>query len=339
MLLATSHPSVHCLGISTIHGNSSVSHTTQNALSLLTEFGPTAQRVPVYRGVSHGLTRPSIHAPDIHGESGLDGTNLLPVPVISAKEGVTIDAMAEALLSQPRGTAWIVATGALTNVAMALQKYPEMAEHVKGVSIMGGAIGEGFTNAQLGSVDGVPRIGNWSVHAEFNIFVDPEAAAYILEHPILAMKTTLIPLDVTHLVLATSSVQSLLLHGKSGNGETRLRRMLVELLTFFAETYKSVFGIGEGPPLHDPIAMAVLLDEIEGLRFDYGDDERYEIRVVTDGSHEDAQKGAETGRTIAKLLPKGEQGVRIPRGLNIERFWSVIEECLTLADKDIATKS
>ena len=334
ILLIATHPSLLPLGISTIHGNSSVDHTTQNALSLLTSFGPKAQRIAVYRGVSKGLARPSVHAPAIHGESGLDGTDLLPTPTIQAKEGSAVDALADAILAQEKDVAWIVATGALTNVALAFKKYPQLAEHVKGVSIMGGAIGNGFTEAQLGTVDGIPRIGNWSVHAEFNILVDPEAAAFILEHPIVSKKTTLIPLDITHLVQATSQVQQLLLHGQDGKQETRLRRMLVELLTFFADTYKTVFGIGEGPPLHDPIAVAVLLDTIEALEFDYRGGQRYTVHVVTGGSHEDAQNGAETGRTIATLLPNGEEGVRIPRGLNVARFWAVTEQCLQLADKD-----
>lgn len=288
----------------------------------------------MYSGSADGLTRPAVHAPAIHGESGLEGTSLLPVPLITAKEGSAIDAIATALLAQEKGTAWIVATGALTNVALAFQKYPEVAEHVKGVSIMGGAVGNNFTSAQMGSVDGVARIGNWSLHAEFNILIDPEAAAFLLSHPILAKKTTLIPLDVTHLVLATPEVQTLLLTGNDGKGETRLRRMLVELLTFFAATYDREFGISEGPPLHDPIAVAVLLDTIEELKFDYNGGERYEVVVVTEGSHEDALSGAETGKTIAKLLPSGDEGVRIPRGLDIQRFWTVIEQCLQRADID-----
>jgi uridine nucleosidase len=242
--------------------------------------------------------------------------------------------MAQALLSVPAGEAWIVATGALTNVALAFQKYPSLIQHVKGVSIMGGAVGNGHTNAQLGTVSGVPRIGNWSAHAEFNILVDPEAADFLLAHPILSKKITLIPLDVSHLVLATPAVQNFLLQGKSGSGETRLRKMLVELLTFFADTYTNVFGISEGPPLHDPIAFAVLLDEVESLGFDFNNGERFEVKVVTAGTHEDALNGSETGRTICSLLPEGEEGVRIPRGLNVEWFWTVIESSLMRADED-----
>jgi uridine nucleosidase len=205
---------------------------------------------------------------------------------------------------------------------------------------MGGAIGSNFTSAPMGTIAKKERIGNWSPYAEFNILVDPEAAAFIFDHPILNKKTTLIPLDVTHMVLADKEVQTLLLNGKDGLQKTTLRTMLCELLVFFAETYRDVFGITTGPPLHDPLAVATILDGLEGMEipfYDYaekGKRERYQVHVVTDGSHEEAQAGEkETGRTIVKLMPEGEEGVKIPRGLDVKRFWTVLEECLEGADE------
>jgi uridine nucleosidase len=215
-----------------------------------------------------------------------------------------------------------------------------------GFIIVGGAIGDNFTAAVMGKVDDRERIGNWSAWAEFNILVDPEAAASLFENPVLAAKTVLIPLDVTHLVLATKDVQALLLYGKAGGafgatGRSMLRTMLVELLTFFAKTYADVFGITEGPPLHDPLAVAVVLDGIIGEEIPFydfpegrsGERERFKVAVVTEGSHDDAQKGANTGRTIAQLLPEGEEGVKIPRNLDVGRFWKVLEDCLEMADE------
>lgn len=116
-----------------------------------------------------------MHAPtDIHGESGLDGTDLLPQPLTPAIRDVSaVDAMAKALKAEPAGTAWLVATGSMTNVAMLFAKHPELVGHIKGLSIMGGAIGGGFTTAVYGVVDNIARIGNWTQFAEFNIFVDP----------------------------------------------------------------------------------------------------------------------------------------------------------------------
>lgn len=211
---------------------------------------------------------------------------------------------------------------------------------------MGGAIGANFTNAVMGKVGERERIGNYSAWAEFNILIDPEAAAALFSNPILASKAVLIPLDVTHLVLATKEVQALLLYGKAGGafgstGMTVLRTMLVELLTFFAKTYADVFGIMEGPPLHDPLAVAVVLDGIVGVEIPFydfregesGRKERFKVDIVTDGSHEDARKGSETGRTIATLLPQGEEGVKIPRSLDVGCFWTVLEDCLEKADE------
>lgn len=308
----------------------------------------------VYPGASASLVRPAVHAPAIHGESGLDGTDLLPKPESKHVDEPAVAAMAKALLATPPQTAWLVATGALTNIALLFSSHPEVASHIKGLSIMGGAIGDGFTAAPMGKVSGeaAARIGNWSAWAEFNILVDPEAASQLFSNPILSKKTTLIPLDVTHLCLAVPEVQSSLLWGKdgeddgSGKGKTTLRRMLTELLNFFAKTYVEVFGITAGPPLHDPLAVAVCFDGIAGAEIPFYDfesketgveskqrRERYEVTIVTEGSHAEALEGSETGRTLVKLLPEGEEGVKIPRGLDVGRFWKVLESCMETADQ------
>lgn len=152
--------------------------------------------------------------------------------------------MAEAIRAQEPGTAWIVATGALTNVGALFRNYPELIPHIKGLSLMGGSIGGGFSDAPLGMVDGHARIGNYTPWAEFNILVDPEAAATVFHNKEIAAKTTVVPLDLSHQVLATPEVREMLLYGpdsdKTGTGKTTLRTMLVELLYFFAKTYAYV---------------------------------------------------------------------------------------------------
>ncbi|KAI0482355.1 Inosine/uridine-preferring nucleoside hydrolase domain-containing protein [Xylariaceae sp. FL0804] len=211
---------------------------------------------------------------------------------------------------------------------------------------MGGSVGGGFTPAPMGRVGDRERVGNYTQWAEFNVLIDPEAAAGLFADPVLAAKITLAPLDLTHLVLATRDVQDLLLHGPGGGGgepKSKLRQMLVELLNFFAGTYRDMFGIVEGPPLHDPLAVAALLagteHEIPFYDFDPKDPagpgrrERFEVRVVTEGSLEDAIAGAQTGRTVVRLLEPGREGVRIPRGVDIDMFWRVIEECCSRADE------
>lgn len=258
-----------------------------------------------------------------------------------------IDAMAAALKAQPANTAWIVATGSFTNVGALFRKYPELAEHIKGLSVMGGSIGNNFSSAPLGCVDGHERIGNITPYAEFNVLVDPEAASEIFSNPVLAAKTTMVPLDLTHQVPATPEVCNLILHGKdgakTGPAKSVLRQMLVELLTFFAKTYADIFGITAGPPVHDPLAVAAVLtgtpDEI--AFFDWDDErsqgerhnERFHVKVVTEGTFEAAKEGkCETGRTIASVVDIGKGGVRIPRTVDVAKFWQVMEECTQRAD-------
>ncbi|KAK4031336.1 uridine nucleosidase, partial [Parachaetomium inaequale] len=334
--------------------------TTRNATSILTAIGK-ASTIPVYIGAAHALTRPAMHAPtDIHGETGLDGTDLLPPPTAPPLTSPpAIDAAYAALKACAPGTAWVVATGAFTNAAALFLKYPDLVPHIKGLSLMGGAVGGGFTQAVLGEVDGVARVGNWTQFAEFNVLADPEAAAAIFGDKELAGKTTLIPLDVSHLVLTTEGVRDLLLYGREevekgdveggggggrGKKTTQLRVMLVELVMFFAKTYSDVFGITEGPPLHDPLAVAAVLTgvgdqhEIPFCDCDPAGEpglaqrERFEVTVVTEGTYEDARAGAKTGAITARLLPPGEEGVRIPRSLDIPLFWKVLEECVSRAD-------
>ncbi|KAI1482705.1 Inosine/uridine-preferring nucleoside hydrolase [Daldinia eschscholtzii] len=372
ILLAAYHPGIRLLGISTVHGNAPLDKTTRNARSVLAAIGKHAE-IPVYAGAAQALRRPPIHATAIHGESGLDGTDLLPQPppVLEEEEEAekvpaisAVEAMASALKSAAPGTAWIAATGALTNVARLFDKYPELRARVRGVSVMGGSVGGGFTPAVMGVVDGVPRVGNYTQWAEFNVLIDPEAAAMLFDDPVLKTKITLVPLDLTHLVLATKEVQDMLLYGpvkegeedggvREGKGKSDLRVMLVELLNFFAGTYRDVFGIIEGPPLHDPLAVAAVLTgtEHEIPFYDYDPKspegpnrrERFAVEVVTEGTLEDArERGTQTGRTLVTLLPPGSEGVRIPRGLDIPLFWKVIEECCQRADevnkKILATK-
>lgn len=107
------------------------------------------------------------------GTTGLDGTELLPeatAPPIRDESAIAV--MRAALLAQPQGTAWLVATGALTNVALLFAVFPDVVGHIKGLSIMGGAIGGGFSDVPISYVhEEGERIGNWTRWAEFNIYV------------------------------------------------------------------------------------------------------------------------------------------------------------------------
>lgn len=128
---------------------------------------------------------------------------------------------------------------------------------------------------------------------------------------------------------------------------TVLRRILHALLTFFAGTYDTVFGISAGPPLHDPLAVAILLSNLndqaktavsleEQLTFDDANGTRYNVFIDTDGLHhcvEGADLQSEIGRTIVNRCSAGAGGVTIPRSLDVDKFWETIYDCLDRADK------
>jgi uridine nucleosidase len=180
---------------------------------------------------------------------------------------------------------------------------------------------------------------------------DPESSQSILSNSVLAAKTTLIGLDLSHQVLATRSVQERVLDaGSGGFAKNDLRQMLYELLLFFAGTYSAVFGIDEGPPLHDPVAVAVVLSNlnpeyaqsnpVSAIKFNDKDGERFAVTVVTDGQHGGTVAATgQLGRTIAK--PVQGKGVAIPRGIDTDSFWDLLISCLERAEKGspLATKS
>ncbi|BCR84092.1 uridine-cytidine N-ribohydrolase [Aspergillus chevalieri] len=349
ILIAAHHPYLNLLGITTIHGNASLENTTANAGSILEAIG--RPEIPVYPGSKKPFCRPAIHAPNIHGDSGLDGTDLLPkatVPPITDKNPIL--AMRDALLAQPKGTPWVVATGTLTNVALLFATFPEVAEHIQGLTIMGGGVGNGFTSAPMSRLPGEhTRIGNITPYAEFNIYCDPEASQSIFSNPIVAPKTAIMALDLTHQVLASPTVQSRVLHGSDDQSAppTVLRRLYHDLLVFFAATYDTVFGLSSGPPLHDPLAVAAVLSNFNPvfaslhpdkvIKFDDNGGERFSVQIVTDGLHgTDVATTGELGRSIA--APAEVKGVAIPRGVDLDAFWNLILECLQRADDHNAAR-
>jgi len=167
------------------------------------------------------------------------------------------------------------------------------------------------------------RIGNRTPFAEFNIWCDPEGAKSIFTNPVLKDKTVLIPLDLTHQVCATKEIRNTLLHSREKRDQpTRMRQMFYELLMFFAKTYEEVFGLVNGPPLHDPLAVAVLL--ADQISFNDNGGERWSVNIVTEGE--------QVGRTEIVRAENG-QGVRIPRSLDLDKFWESVEDCLHEADK------
>ena len=119
-----------------------------------------------------------------------------------------------------------------------------------------------------------------------------------------------------------------------------LRTMLHDLLIFFASTYSALFGLTSGPPLHDPIAVAVILNDValsKPLAFEDNGGERWHVTVVTDGLHSDCNdERGQVGRTRASRAAPHAGGVRIPKRLNVEHFWSIIESCIQRAELMLA---
>jgi uridine nucleosidase len=198
----------------------------------------------------------------------------------------------EAVMVQGKGTAWIVATGALTNIALLWAVFPEVEAHIAGLSVMGGSVGGGFTGANLGWLRKEDkslgeRIGNVTPWAEFNIYCDPEAAKAVFGNEEVTEKMKLVTLDLTHLVLATETVLEGLLYRNEEEEVSKLRLALHHLLTFFAHTYADKFELMEGPPLHDPLAVAVLISNLneeyqgnEALEIEDNDGERFQVDVL-----------------------------------------------------------
>lgn len=172
---------------------------------------------------------------------------------------------------------------------------------------------------------------------------DPESSESIFSNSLLASKTAIMSLDLTHQVLADVNVQKRILNGSSEPSKkpTIIRQILHDLLLFFAGTYEKVFGLSTGPPLHDPLAVAAILSNLnpefakkhpwQAINFDDKGGERFAISIVTDGQHgSDVSTTGQLGRSIA--TPVQGPGVAVPRGVDLDAFWNLILECVQLAD-------
>jgi len=117
-----------------------------------------------------------------------------------------------------------------------------------------------------------------------------------------------------------------------GSEASVLRVLFNQILTFFAKTYADIFGLTEGPPLHDPLAVAMTF--VPDL-FDDRGGERFDIKVIIDGEHgvdEIARTTSQCGRTVLTPLKAGEPGVRVPRGLDAVTIWRMLDLCLKQAE-------
>ena len=230
IMMACGSPGLDLLAVTTVAGNATLPKTTRNALRVLSLIGRTG--VPVAAGASGPLVRDLRTAEDIHGESGMDGPEI-PEATFEPDERGAVELVADTLGGASEPVA-LIPVGPLTNIAALLRRHPELKGKISRVSLMGGSIG----------------LGNTTPAAEFNIYVDPEAAREVFES---GLPITMSGLDVTHQAGAGRAERDRL-RGLGGIGE-----VVAGSLDFFAATYERSFGF-DAPPLHDPVAVAAILE-------------------------------------------------------------------------------
>ncbi|WP_455355748.1 nucleoside hydrolase [Streptomyces sp. SYSU K217416] len=231
IMLAAGDPSVELLAITTVAGNQTVEKTTLNARRVCTVAGITG--VPLAAGCGQPLVQPLDVAGDVHGDSGMDGPRF-GEPTVDVVPGHAVDLMYRILTGHPEPVT-LVPTAPLTNIALLLTRYPDSAARIHEIVLMGGST----------------ERGNRTPAAEFNIHADPEAADIVFRS---GVPVTMCGLNVTHQALATHDVLARL----DGLG-TELGRTCAQLMTFFGSTYRRLWGF-ESPPLHDPVAVARVID-------------------------------------------------------------------------------
>lgn len=232
LLLALGNPQIDLLAVTTVVGNQTLDKVTRNALAVARIANITG--VPFAAGCPRPLVRNIEVAPDIHGDSGLDGP-VLPEPHLQLDSRHAVDLIIDTVMAHPPGSVTLVPTGGLTNIAMAVRKEPRIAERVKEVVLMGGGY----------------HVGNWSAVAEFNIKIDPEAAHIVFNEK---WPLTMVGLDLTHQALATPAVCE-----RIAALGTRPAAFVGELLAFFGRMYQQAQGFS-APPVHDPCAVAYVID-------------------------------------------------------------------------------
>lgn len=233
ILLALASPDdLDILGITTVAGNVPLVLTTKNARIICEVAGKVD--VNIYAGCDAPLGRKLVTAEHVHGKSGLDGMQL-PEPTMPLQEQHAVDFIIDTLRTQDAGTVTLCPLGPLTNIATAFQRAPDIIDRVAEIVLMGGAYFE---------------VGNITPAAEFNIYVDPQAADIVFKS---GVELTVMSLDITHKILVTAphvlEFEAL---------DTHVGRVVASWTHFYERFDKEKYG-SEGAPLHDPTVIAYLL--------------------------------------------------------------------------------
>ncbi|MBW4708076.1 nucleoside hydrolase [Roseobacter sp. YSTF-M11] len=233
ILLALASPEdIEVLGITCVAGNVPLELTSKNARIVCELAGKTD--VQIFAGCDRPLGRDLVTAEHVHGKTGLNGP-VLPDPRMPLQETHAVDFIVETLRAEPPGTVTLCPLGPLTNIATALQRAPDIADRIQEIVLMGGAYFE---------------VGNITPTAEFNIYVDPQAAEITFKSgaPIVVMS-----LDVTHKALVTPDRNTAF-----RNLGTPVGKAVAEMTDFFERFDKEKYG-SDGAPLHDPCVTAYLI--------------------------------------------------------------------------------
>ena len=234
ILLALSSPDeIEVLGITAVAGNVPLSLTEKNARIVCELAG--RPDIAVYAGCDRPLKRKLVTAEHVHGKTGLDGPDL-PEPEIKLQEKHGVDFIIDTIMQEPENSISLCPLGPLTNIASAILKQPKIVSRIKKIVLMGGAYFE---------------VGNITPTAEFNIFVDPDAAKIVFE---AGIDMVVMPLDVTHKALVTEKRNEAFRQLKSPVGIA-----VAEMTDFFERFDKEKYG-SSGAPLHDPCVTAYLID-------------------------------------------------------------------------------
>ena len=234
ILLALASPEdFEVLGVVAVAGNVGLHHNATNARKIV-ELGGRSD-IPVYAGCARPMRRTLVTAEHVHGDTGLNGPDL-PAPTVPLQPQHGVDYIIDTLMAAEPKTITLCTLGPLTNIGIALVKEPKIAERVAEIVMMGGAYFE---------------VGNITPAAEFNIYVDPEAADIVFKSGI---KITVLPLDVTHQIQSTPARLNAIkaLGNRSGQA-------VYDMLTFSEGFDLKKYG-WEGAPLHDPTVIAYLID-------------------------------------------------------------------------------
>ncbi|GAA4171188.1 pyrimidine-specific ribonucleoside hydrolase RihA [Phytohabitans flavus] len=289
IMLAAADARLDLLAITTVAGNTTLDKATLNARRVCTIAG--ISRVPVAAGCDRPLVAELRVADDIHGESGLDGPAFgEPTVPLAGEHAVAL--MRRLLLDHPEPVT-LVPTGPLTNVATLLRDHPEVAPKIREIVLMGGST----------------ERGNISPYGEFNIFVDPEAADLVFR---AGLPVTMIGLNVTHQALVTPDVVA-----RFRALGTPLAEACVELMTFFGSAYERVFGLAD-PPLHDPIAVARVIDPSLVACVPAP------VAVELTGAHTRGATVVDLHRRTGAL-----PNAQVALDLDVPRFWDLLVDALT----------